>query len=73
VGTLKDKITISKDTKMLKKLHEDFNTKISDLKQKYENLCKNKALMRLEKEKLEKKCSERTKQVEDIMLELKRV
>jgi len=71
--TEEEKEKISRDIKQLKKLHEDFNLKITDLKQKYENLCKNKSLMRLEKEKLENKCKEKTKQVEDIMTELKKL
>lgn len=71
--TVDEKEIISRDIKQLKKLHEDFSVKIVDLKQKYENLCKNKALMRLEKEKLESKCNERLKQVENIMHELKKV
>lgn len=71
--TIDEKAEILKDIKQLKKLHEDFSLKIVDLKQKYENLCKNKALMRLEKEKLDNKCVERTKQVEQIMVELKKV
>ena len=71
--TVDEKENISKDIKQLKKLHEDFTLKITDLKQKYENLCKNKALMRLEKEKLESKCQERTKQYENIQYEIKRV
>jgi len=71
--TVEEKEKISQDIKQLKKLHEDFSLKIIDLKQKYENLCKNKALMRLEKEKLDSKCNERLKQVETIMYELKKV
>jgi len=51
--TVNEKELINKDIKTLKKLHEDFQSKISDLKFKYEQLCKTKSLLRLDTKKLE--------------------
>ena len=51
--TVNEKELINKDIKTLKKLHDDFQSKISDLKNKYEQLCKSKSLMRLDTKKLE--------------------
>jgi len=51
--TVNEKELINKDIKTLKKLHDDFQSKISDLKYKYEQLCKSKSLMRLDTKKLE--------------------
>jgi len=53
VKTVNEKELINKDIKTLKKLHEDFQSKISDLKYKYEQLCKSKSLLRLDTKKLE--------------------
>jgi hypothetical protein len=50
--TIKEKNKISEDIKTLQNLHENFQSKISDLKLKYEHLCKSKSLMKLEVEKL---------------------
>ena len=52
VKTVNEKNMIANDIKTLKRLHEDFQSKISDLKLKYEHLCKSKSLMKLETEKL---------------------
>lgn len=52
VKTVNEKNMIANDIKTLKGLHEDFQSKISDLKLKYEHLCKSKSLMKLETEKL---------------------
>lgn len=51
--TVKEKELINLDIKSLKKLHDDFQSKISDLKNKYEQMCKSKSLMRLDTKKLE--------------------
>lgn len=51
--TVSEKDLINKDIKSLKKLHEDFQSKIIDLKNKYEQLCKSKSLMRLDTKKME--------------------
>jgi len=51
--TVNEKELINRDIKSLKKLHEDFQSKISDLKNKYEQLCKSKSLMKLDTIKYE--------------------
>jgi WD40 repeat protein len=50
--TENEKKLIGTDIKTLEGLHDEFTTKISDLKNKYEGLCKSKSLMDLETNKL---------------------
>jgi chromosome segregation ATPase len=61
--TVNEKNLIVKDIRALKTLHDDFTSKISDLKMKYEHLCKSKSLMKLETEKLMR---ERDNKIQDI-------
>ena len=52
IKTVQEKNNIANDIKTLQSLHEDFTSKIADLNLKYEHLCKNKSLMKLDLEKM---------------------
>lgn len=74
--TVQEKMNILNDIKTLNKLHQDFTSKISDLNLKYEHLCKNKSLMKLDLEKMKKEKEKKEKEIlklqEEInMLDLK--
>ena len=74
--TVQEKANIANDIKTLQKLHNDFTSKISDLNLKYEHLCKNKSLMKLDLEKMKKEKEKKEKEIlklqEEInMLDLK--
>lgn len=71
--TLKEKKDIANDIKQLNKLHEDFVSKIDDLKKKYENLCKAKSLMAMIASKYDTQCKEKKNQTDDMMIEIKNV
>jgi len=71
--TVSQKELISRDIKTLNKLHEDFTSKIDDLKKKYENLCKSKSLMSYMAKRYEKQCQDKLKEVDHIMIEIKNV
>ena len=59
------------DIRTLKNLHDDFHSKISDLKNKYEQLCKTKSLMRLDTKKLENEKNRINSEIMKIHNELK--
>jgi hypothetical protein len=63
-NTNKQKQLISSDVKTLKRLHEEFEVKIADLRIKYDNLCKSKSLMDLEATKLTRD-AEKNKELTD--------
>jgi len=71
--TVSEKELIGRDIKTLNKLHEDFTSKIDDLKKKYENLCKSKSLMAMIASKYEHQCAEKKNQTDDMMIEIKNV
>lgn len=71
--TVNEKELISKDIKTLKKLHEDFQSKISDLKNKFELLCKSKSLMRLDTKKMENEKNNINAEIMRIHNELEKV
>ena len=50
-----EKITITANIKKIKNMHEDYQEKIEDVKKKLLNTTKEKALLKLEKDKLQKK------------------
>jgi hypothetical protein len=71
--TKEAKEIISRDIKTLKKIHENFVSKIDDLKKKYEDLCKTSSLneMMIDKyTKMNKDLDIKTKKIEE---EIKRV
>ena len=61
---MKEKQLILNDIKTLKRLHEEFEIKISDLKIKYDNICKSKSLMDLEATKLNRE-ADKNKEISD--------
>ena len=61
--TVNEKNNISNDIKTLEKLHNDFTSKIADLNYKYEHLCKNKSLMKLDLEKMKKEKDKKEKEI----------
>jgi hypothetical protein len=74
--TVQEKTNISNDIKTLEKLHNAFISKIADLNLKYEHLCKNKSLMKLDLEKMKNEKERKEKEIlklqEEInMLDLK--
>ena len=71
--TVQEKELINNDIKTLKSLHEDFHSKISDLKNKYEQLCKTKSLMRLDTKKLENEKNHINSEIIKIHNELEKV
>ncbi len=73
VKTVNEKNLIATDIKTLKKLHEDFQSKISDLKLKYEHLCKSKSLMKLETEKLNREKDHKINEINKFQIELEKV
>jgi hypothetical protein len=62
--TENEKKLISMDIKTLEGLHEEFVAKTSDLKNKYEALCKSKSLMDLETNKLIRELETNKHQIE---------
>ena len=64
--TVEEKTNIANDIKTLQNLHNDFTSKIADLNLKYEHLCKNKSLMKLDLEKMKKE-KERREQFNKFM------
>ena len=50
-----EKVTITANIKKIKQMHEDYQEKIEDVKKKLLNTTKEKALLKLEKDKLQKK------------------
>jgi hypothetical protein len=71
--TVDEKELISNDIRTLKNLHEEFHSKISDLKSKYEQLCKTKSLMRLDTKKLETEKNNINSEIIKIHNELEKV
>ena len=50
-----EKVTIAQNIKRMKDLHEDYEEKIEEIKKKHLHAVKEKALLKLEKDKLQKK------------------
>lgn len=73
VKTVNEKDLIAKDIKSLQTLHEEFGSKIDDLKYKYEHLCKSKSLMELENDKLEKEKTFKSTEINKLQFELEKV
>jgi WD40 repeat protein len=72
-NTDEEKKAISNDITLLKAHHKDFQSKIDDLKIKYEHLCKSKSLMRLELEKIEKDCESKAMEINKTQLEIEKI
>lgn len=53
-----EKVTISQNIKHMKELHEDYEEKIEDMKKKHLAAVKEKALLKLEKDKASKRAFE---------------
>jgi WD40 repeat protein len=70
--TVNEKNAILNDYKTLNNLHEDFVSKIDDLKLKYEHLCKSKSLMKLDAEKLTREKEQKTSEKNKLQSELER-
>lgn len=65
-----EKKLIAKDIKALEELHEGFESKIGDLNQKYEHLCKSKSLLKLDVDKLTREVEEIEKNISRMQVEL---
>ena len=50
-----EKVAITANIKKIKQMHEDYSEKIEDVKKKLLNTTKEKALLKLEKDKLQKR------------------
>jgi len=70
--TVNEKNLIADDIKSLKNLHEEFTSKISDLKLKHEHLCKSKSLMELETKKLMREKENKTADINRLQLEIEK-
>ena len=68
--TIQEKENINGDIKTLEKLHNDFISKIADLNLKYEHLCKNKSLMKLDLEKMKKEKEKKEKEIMKLQEEI---
>ena len=65
IKTVQEKNNIANDIKTLQSLHEDFTSKIADLNLKYEHLCKNKSLMKLDLEKMKQEKEKKEKEIKN--------
>ena len=65
-----EKNNIANDIKTLQSLHEDFTSKIADLNLKYEHLCKNKSLMKLDLEKMKQEKEKKEKEIKKLQEEI---
>ena len=70
IKTVQEKTNISNDIKTLQNLHNDFTSKISDLNLKYELLCKNKSLMKLDLEKMKQEKERKEKEIKKLQEEI---
>ena len=70
VKTVQEKTNIANDIKTLQNLHEDFTSKIADLNLKYEHLCKNKSLMKLDLEKMRQEKEKKEKEIKRLQEEI---
>ena len=70
IKTVQEKTNISNDIKTLQNLHEDFTSKIADLNLKYEHLCKNKSLMKLDLEKMRQEKERKEKEIKRLQEEI---
>lgn len=68
--TVEEKTNIANDIKTLQNLHNDFTSKIADLNLKYEHLCKNKSLMKLDLEKMKKEKERKEKEIKKLQEEI---
>jgi hypothetical protein len=68
--TENEKKLITADIKTLENLHEEFTAKTSDLKIKYEALCKSKSLMDLETNKLIREIDASKNEIEKLQKEM---
>lgn len=58
-----EKVTITNNIKKIKDLHENYEEKIEEIKKKLQSTVKEKALLKLEKDKLQKKANEIAAQI----------
>ena len=70
IKTVQEKTNIANDIKTLQNLHEDFTSKIADLNLKYEHLCKNKSLMKLDLEKMRQEKEKKEKEIKRLQEEI---
>ena len=70
IKTVQEKTNIANDIKTLQNLHEDFTSKIADLNLKYEHLCKNKSLMKLDLEKMRQEKEKKEKEIKKLQEEI---
>ena len=73
VKTRREKENITKDIKTLQSLHSDFRLKIDDLNLKYEHLCKNKSLLKLDLEKMKKERDRKESEILRIQEEINNI
>ena len=52
---------ITQNIKKIKELHDQYEDRITEINQKYETTVKEKALLKLEKDKMQKRCNECSK------------
>ena len=60
-----EKGQISGNIKKIRELHEQYEERIEEIKKKLQTTLKEKALLKLEKEKLQKKCNDIAKAMKD--------
>lgn len=60
-----EKVTINTNIKKIKDLHEQYEERIEEIKKKLQSTVKDKALLKLEKEKLQKRATEIQKRIKD--------
>jgi regulator of replication initiation timing len=60
-----EKVTINHNVKKIRDLHENYEERIEEIKKKLQTTVKEKALLKLEKEKLQKRCNEIQKRIKD--------
>ena len=70
IKTVQEKTNIANDIKTLQNLHNDFTSKIADLNLKYEHLCKNKSLMKLDLEKMKQEKEKKEKEIKKLQEEI---
>ena len=70
IKTVQEKTNIANDIKTLQNLHNDFTSKIADLNLKYEHLCKNKSLMKLDLEKMKQEKENKEKEIKKLQDEI---
>ena len=61
----KEKVQITENIKKMKELHEQYDERIEELEKKYLATCKEKTMLKLEKDKLNNKSNDFTKKIKD--------